>query len=113
MFVKIQEDMDKTVIIPFNVVDNLELPEMLVDQIPVDGDPLEIDGEIYYVCENILTPHTDSAVIGVIPLVVRNPSKVLNIKNYIECLLIAHRRVIFKNSKGICDLDNCDEMIIT
>jgi len=101
------------VITPFNVVDNIELPEMSVKNIPVDGDSLEIDGELYYVCENVLTPHTDSKRIGVIPLVVRNPSKILNIKNYIECLSIAHRRVIFKNSKGICDLENCDEMIIT
>jgi len=51
-------------------------------------------------------------VIGVIPLVVRNPAKVLNIKDYIQCLSIAHRKVQFKNDKGICDLDNSSEMII-
>jgi hypothetical protein len=105
--------MNNIVIIPFNVVENSELPEMIVDNRPSDGDPLEIDGEMYYVCENVYLKQSDRHLIGVIPLVVRNPSKVLNIKNYIECLSIAHRKVMFKNSKGLCDLENCDEMIIT
>jgi hypothetical protein len=47
------------VIKPYNVIDQTHLPEISVDQIPADGDPLEIAGE------------------------------------------------------GICDLQNCDEMIIT
>jgi hypothetical protein len=51
--------------------------------------------------------------IGVIPLVVRNPSKVLNIESYIKCLSLAHRKVKFKNDKGTCGLDDCKEMIIT
>jgi hypothetical protein len=105
------KNMDKIVITPYNVVDNTELPEMSVDQLPVDGDALEICGETYYVCQFVQT--ADSPVIGVIPLVVRNPSRVLNIKNYIDCLSIAHRRVLYKNANGICDMDNCDEMIIT
>ena len=105
--------MKKVVIKPFNVVDNTPLPEMSVDQIPTDGDPLEIDRELYYVCENINKQHSDSPIIGVIPLVVKNPSKVLNIENYIKCLSIAHRKVQFKNARGICDIENCDEMIIT
>lgn len=103
--------MDKIIITPYNVVDNTELPEMLVDQFPTDGDALEISGETYYVCQYVQP--FESPVIGVIPLVVRNPSRISNIKDYIECLSIAHRRVLFKNSKGICDLENCDEMIIT
>ena len=98
---------------PFNVVDHTDLPEMSVDQTPGDGDPLEIKGELYFVCEQNYKQHTDRPVIGVIPLVVRNPAKVLNIKEYINCLSIAHRKVQFKNDKGICDLDNCDEMIIS
>jgi hypothetical protein len=105
--------MNKIVIKPFNVVDHIDLPEMSVDRIPTDGDPLEIKGELYYVCENKYKQHSDPPVIGVIPLVVKNPAKVLNIKNYIHCLSIAHRKVQFKNDKGICDLDNCNEMIIT
>ena len=32
--------------------------------------------------------------IGVIPLVVRNPTKVINIWNYNKCLSIAQRRII-------------------
>jgi hypothetical protein len=105
--------MNKAVIKPFNVVDNSHLPEMSVDQIPTDGDPLEIKGEMYYVCENIYTQKADPPLIGVIPLVVRNPANVLNIESYIRCLSIAHRKVTFKNSKGTCDLENCDEMIIS
>jgi hypothetical protein len=105
--------MNKIVIKPFNVVDHTDLPEMSVDKIPDDGDPLEIERELYYVCEKNYKQQSDPPVIGVIPLVVRNPAKVLNIKSYIHCLSIAHRKVQFKNDKGICDLDNCNEMIIS
>ena len=98
---------------PFNVVDHSDQPEISLDQIPAEGDPLEIKGELYYVCENNYKQQSDPRVIGVIPLVVRNPAKVLNIKNYIDCLTIAHRKVLLKNDKGICDLDNCNEMIIS
>jgi hypothetical protein len=105
--------MERIIIKPYNIVDNTELPEVSVDQIPADGDPLEINKELYYVCRNILGTNTDHQKIDVIPLVVRNPSRVANIKEYIRCLSIAHRRVLFKNANGICDLENCDEMIIT
>jgi hypothetical protein len=105
--------MNKVVIIPHDVVTNANLPEMSVEQIPTDGDPLEINGELYFVCEQNYKQQVDSPMIGVIPLVVRNPAKVLNIKQYIDCLSIAHRKVKFKNDRGICDLDNCDEMIIS
>jgi hypothetical protein len=98
---------------PFNVIDFSELPEMLVENRPSDGDPLEINGEMYYVCETSVSQQNDNPVIGVIPLVVRNPAKIKNIENYIKCLSIAHRKVQFKNEKGICNLENCDEMIIT
>ena len=105
--------MNKTVIKPFNVIDQSHLPEILVDQLPTDGDPLEIKGEMYYVCETDFKQEFDSPLIGVIPLVVRDPAKVSNIKTYIKCLSIAHRKVLFKNIRGICDLENCDEMIIS
>ena len=39
------------VIKPFNVVDHNDLPEISVDQIPTDGDPLEIERELYFVRE--------------------------------------------------------------
>jgi hypothetical protein len=105
--------MSKVKIIPFNVVDHTDLPEITVDQVPVDGDPLEIDREMYYVCETNYQQKDGLQKIGVIPLVVRNPAKVSNIKSYIQCLSIAHRKVQFKKDQGICDLDNCDEMIIS
>ena len=104
--------MNKATIKPFNVVDNTPLPEIDVDNIPAEGDPLEIDKELYFVCESDENPQSDSATIGVIPLV-RNPARVSNIESYIRCLSIAHRKVLFKNASGICDIDNCDEMIIT
>jgi hypothetical protein len=105
--------MEKLVIKPFNVVDKTVLPEMTVDHVLSDGDPLEISGEMYYVCEDVKKRKFNSSVLGVIPLVVRNPAKVTNIEKYIECLSIAHRKVLFKNKEGICDISNCDEMIIT
>ena len=105
--------MNKLVIIPHDVVAHADLPEVSVDQIPVGGDPLEIRGELYFVCEQNFKQQSDNMVIGVIPLVVRNPAKVLNIKKYIQCLSVAHRKVQFKNNAGTCDLDNCNEMIIS
>jgi hypothetical protein len=105
--------MKRLVIKPFNVVDETHLPEISVNEIPTDGDPLEIKGEMYYVCQKVFQEQPDTRLVGVIPLVVRNPAKVSNIKYYIECLSIAHRKVLFKNAKGICDIDNCDEMVIS
>lgn len=105
--------MNKIVIKPFNVIDHSDLPEMSVDQMPSDGDPLEIDRELYFVCEINHDQQSAPTVIGVIPLVVRNPAKVTNIQNYVHCLSKAHRKVLFKNDKGNCDLDNCDEMIVS
>lgn len=98
---------------PVNVVDYSDLPEISVDHTLSDGDPVEINGELYFVCEQSYKQQVDPPLIGVIPLVVRNPANVSNIKKYIDCLSIAHRKVQFKNKKGTCDLDNCDEMIIS
>jgi len=106
-------DMNKIVIKPFNVIDHIDLPLVEVDKDPEEGDPVEINEEMYYVCEKKYGQNDDLHKIGVIPLVVRNPAKVLNIKDYINCLSIAHRRVQFTKDKEICDLDNCDEMIIS
>ena len=44
--------MNKIVIKPFNVIDQTDLPVLSVDQIPVNGEPLEIKEELYYVCED-------------------------------------------------------------
>lgn len=105
--------MNKIVIKPYDVVSHADLTEIEVDKIPSEGDPLEINKELYFVCEQNSKQQTSPLMIGVIPLVVRNPAKVLNIKEYIECLSVAHRKVLFKNKKGICEFDNCDEMTIS
>jgi hypothetical protein len=105
--------MDKIVIKLYNVIDSTELPEISVDQRPADGDPVEIDGELYYVCEHIPKLKLENEVVGVIPLVVRNPAKIANIADYIKCLSVAHRKVLFKNENGVCDLESCNEMVIT
>jgi len=105
--------MNKVKIKPFNVVDQTDLPEITVDQVPVGGDPLEIEREMYYVCETKHKEKDGLQEIGVIPLIVKNPDKVTNIKDYIKCLSIAHRRIQFRKEKNICDLNDCDEMIIS
>ena len=105
--------MDKIVLKPYNVIDNTELQEVSFDKRPTDGDPIEIDRELYYVCEMNYEKKSEHPRIGVIPLVVKNPVNVVNIKEYIQCLSIAHRKVLFKNANGTCGLENCDEMIIT
>jgi hypothetical protein len=105
--------MSKLKISTYNVIDGKYLPEILVDKIPDKGDPLEIDKELYFVCEKDIPQSEDPLTIGLIPLVVRDPVKVKNIKEYINCLSIAHRKVQFKNDEGICDLSNCNEMTIS
>ena len=105
--------MNKVVIKPYDVISHADLPEISVEYLPADGDPLEISGELYFVCEQSHRKRAENQVIGVIPLVVRNPSEVQNIKKYIECLSIAHRKVQFRNARGICNLLDCDEMIIS
>jgi hypothetical protein len=97
---------------PFNVIDQSSLPEITVNKPPVDGDPLEIDREIYYVCSANLK-EIDGQKIGVIPLVVRNPAMVDNIDRYIKCLTIAQRRVQFRKANNICNFNDCDEMVIS
>lgn len=67
----------------------------------------------HLISKNLFPKIEDPLAIGLIPLVVRDPVKVKNIKEYINCLSIAHRKVVFKNDKGICDLSNCNEMIIS
>ncbi len=98
---------------PFNVIDSTELPLMMVDRIPVDGDPLEIEKEMYYACETKYLEKNGIQEVGVIPLVVRNPNNVVNIKNYIKCLSIAQRRIQFRKDNNICDFNDCNEMIIS
>lgn len=95
-----------------DVVDDTSLPLLNVDQVPQEGDPLEIKGEMYYVCEK-KSIEENLPEFWVIPLVVKNPSKVQNINTYINCLSRAHRRIQFLKAGKACDKDNCDEMIIS
>jgi hypothetical protein len=97
---------------PFNVINNSTLPEININRLLVDGDPLEIENEMYFVCEANLK-RMDEQKIGVIPLVVKNPAKVENIESYIKCLTIAQRRIQFRKANNICDFNDCDEMVIT
>lgn len=101
------------VIVPHNVIEDIDLPSINVDQVLTDGDPLEIGGELYFVCDQKDKESTSPPIVGVIPLVVRNPAKIPDIEKYINCLSLAHRKVQFRNKKGICDLNNCDEMVIS
>jgi hypothetical protein len=105
--------MPKREIKVFNVTDYIALPSVMADSCPEDGDPLEINHEIYYVCERDFNQEGDILSVGVIPLVVKNPKKVENIKSYINCLSIAHRRVQFRKETKACNFDDCDEMIIS
>lgn len=97
---------------PFNIIDHTSLPEITVDKLPLDGDPLEIDREMYFVCEANLN-ELDEQKIGVIPLIVKNPARVDNIGSYIKCLKIAQRRIQFRKANNICDFNDCDEMVIS
>ena len=97
---------------PFNVINHTTLPEITVNRLLVDGDPLEIEREMYFVCDANLK-EMDEQKIGVIPLVVKNPTKVENIESYIKCLTIAQRRIQFRKANNICDFNDCDEMVIT
>ena len=104
--------MEKIQIKPYDVIINKDLPEMVLDKLPADGDPLEIDGQMYFVCENSGI-HENGETIGVIPLIVRDPSNIKDIDRYINCLSRAHRKVMFRNKYGACDLENCEEMVIS
>lgn len=98
---------------PFNVIEQTELPVITVDHIPENGDPIEIDQEMYYACGTADPGIAETHNISVIPLVVKNPSGVANIEEYIKCLSIAHRRVQFRKKNNLCDFNDCDEMVIS
>ncbi len=98
---------------PYNVINHAELPVITVDALPVAGDPIEVEKEMYYACETDHPEKDGLKHIGVIPLVVRNPAEVRDIGTYIGCLSTAHRRILFRKQNNICDFNDCDEMIIS
>jgi hypothetical protein len=85
--------MNKLKIKPVNIIDHIDLPVITVDRIPEKGDPVEIGKEMYFACEKGNPGTGEVQKIGVIPLVVKNPSTVSDIEDYLNCLSIAHRRV--------------------
>lgn len=97
----------------FNVIDNISIAVSDFDILPEVGDPIEIDHEMYYVCEKECITEEDCDAIGVIPLIVRNPNRIKNIDNYLKCLTLAQRRIKFMNGQKECDLDDCSEIIIS
>lgn len=97
----------------YDVVNRASLPGITIDKVPHEGDPIEVNGEMYYVCEKESGDQDNIKEIGVIPLVVRNPAAIPNIRTYIECLTIARRRIKFRKENNICGLEDCDEMIIS
>lgn len=103
--------MIKKVVKLYDVVADTELPEISVENLPSDGDPIEINNELYFVCERNYSEPAEP-VIGVIPLVVRNPSRVSNIEQYVRCLSMAQRQVQFRNKGKSTDLQQAEEMII-
>jgi len=78
---------------PFNVIDRTELPEVTVDRVPVNGDPLEIDSQMYFICETKNQMTDGRQTVGVIPLVIKNVTKIKNIESYLKSLHIALRRM--------------------
>jgi hypothetical protein len=78
---------------PFNVIDRTELPEVTVDRVPVNGDPLEIDSQMYFVCDTKNQVTDGRQPVGVIPLVIKNVTKINNIESYMESLYVALKRM--------------------
>jgi hypothetical protein len=105
--------MEKIIVRPLNIIDQTSLQEVVLDQKLTTGDPLEINGEMFFVCELPGRQSTESSELPLIPLVVRNPANIPDINEYIKCLSLAHRKVLFRNSQGVCDLENCEEMVIS
>jgi hypothetical protein len=101
----------ETVLKLYNVITDAELPDMSVSELPSDGDPLEIAGELYFVCERDYT-RPDIPLIGVIPLIVKNPSRITNIDQYLKCLSKAHRRVQYRHKINGSESENSEEIII-
>ena len=78
---------------PYNVIDRTDLPEVTVEQLPVNGDPLEINSQMYFVCETNNQVKDGTQIIRVIPHVIKNATKAKNTESYLESLSVALRRM--------------------
>jgi sorbitol-specific phosphotransferase system component IIA len=84
---------------PYNVIDRSDLKEITVDQLPVLGDPLEVDSNMYLICEINNQVNEEAQSVGVIPIVYKTDKKLTN-ENFLESLSVAlreiqHRKVMF------------------
>lgn len=78
---------------PYNVIDRSDLKEITVDRIPAVGDTLEVDSDLYLVCDihNVVNDCTQA--VGVIPIVYKTENKAFNTENYLESLYVALKRM--------------------
>jgi hypothetical protein len=83
----------------FNLTDKAELQSITIEACPPDGEPIEINNEMYYVCETECDESGEIKSIGVIPLVAKDPGKIKDIKGYVNCLSIAHKRVSLRKNR--------------
>ena len=60
---------------------------------PVNGDPLEIDSQMYFVCETKDQVTDGMQAVGVIPLVIKNTTRIKSLESYLESLQVALRRM--------------------
>lgn len=77
---------------PFNVIDRTNLKEVTVDRIPVIGDPVEVDSNMYLICDIHNQVNEGVQSVGVIPLVYKT-NNALNTENYLESLNVALRKM--------------------
>jgi len=80
------------IIRPYNLIDRVDLKELKVDRIPVIGDPVEIDSDMYIICDIHELGNDCRQTVGVIPLV-NKTNKELNKENYLESLNVALRKM--------------------
>lgn len=93
----------------YDVTDNSSLPPVPVDRCTKIGDPLEINHEMYYICEMNYTGDGELSSVGVIPLVVRNTVSVEDIQGYLNCLSLARGRDLKRNGEEPGDPDECSD----
>lgn len=78
---------------PYNVIDRTDLKEVTVDRVPVIGDPLEVDSNMYLICDMDNQVNDGGQSVRVVPLVYKNGNKAFNTENYLESLYIALLRM--------------------
>ncbi len=80
-------------VIPFNIIDRTELPSVRLDQVPVNGDTMEINSQIYYVCDTDDVKYDHYQTVRVIPGIIGNTFKGAVSGSYFESLSAAITRL--------------------